>query len=1248
MAVEGTVVEKLIVEWRADYSKLTQDIDKIKDELKKTRSETEQTQKEFREGTKAAEIFGNGLNSIVGKAARAAAAIFSVHKAVGYLKNSIQLAMDVVESDSLFETTMGRWADSTRKWADAMEHSLGVNAFEVRKNVGMWYTMTKSMGLTEEQALNMSKSLVQLKYDLESFYNIEGERAESVIEGMIAGITAPAKQIGVVLTDEVAKRELLAEGIIKQGQAVDSTTMMYGRYLALMKQTETAHGDMARTIDSPANQLRVMQSALRSASLEMGMAFLPIIQTVLPWLQYLAAFIKIVANSLASLFGAKGRKSRTDSKQAELVTSLGGVSHGVAEGEEGWKKYGNTADVALGKARRGVKDLQAAIMGFDQIHKVEDKTLPEGGGNALTPGGISGLDIGNLNADIDDVLGGLDQWLDKTTEIDEQVQSFIDALVNSPIGAFGQTIFDVFSNIYNDILKPLGSWLLENSEWTIGALEGILTGVLGFKVVGAIAGPGSPVAIATGVIAGLAGAIDGFFREHNRLAKLDDLAGRFGDISISIEQAQDWAKDFFYTFESELIDNALTKLSTLKQEFSDWKGAFDGIMSKIYVASVGYELTESDIEDLRKGIDQVISEGKRIARESTMSIPIVFSNVKLPTELSTALFEGYSTLEKDFIRTGERLREAFDNAIADGVISEDEYDVIRKLQIEYQAMLRKMADARSVAALEVIWGENLGFEETPESFKKRQDAANEEAKKLKEAAKELYIDQVAYINAVPNFSDKEKDRFKELMQEHYDSFKIAVDLKNISFETKSLSKIFEDAVTTISKGYDATKIEDLMAKKILITGSPGEKKKSFAEAFLGFDLSKDSYDYGKMHLSGLFDALSIPFATKQNLADFYNSLLPSNADLMKLFKAGYKAGESMPKGVAAGLASIHAVGAASGNAESLLFMLGRKLSESPEAVEMYRKAKRSGEYVNEYYAAGMESGMALPGKVTEETLRLVIEKLEDGTIDFQEALKQLGLDVFDSIEKNKPLLSLSASELAEVIIDSFTTNLPSEAPQELVDWLKSNEDALYEKVAPFLEKGMSLADAVIAAYSKEFSEDKKAIKAAKIWATENTASISNNQSTFANVGKTSAKTFLSNFTSYLKANPLARILETVFGLPSSAKGGGSRKTGSGILRGFSGGGLPEVGEMFIAREAGPEFIGRMGSRTAVANNDQIVAGIEAGVFNAVVAAMGGTRRDSGNTYVIPVYVGGEKLYEVVFDRAKRESIRAGKPLMEGV
>lgn len=61
---------------------------------------------------------------------------------------------------------------------------------------------------------------------------------------------------------------------------------------------------------------------------------------------------------------------------------------------------------------------------------------------------------------------------------------------------------------------------------------------------------------------------------------------------------------------------------------------------------------------------------------------------------------------------------------------------------------------------------------------------------------------------------------------------------------------------------------------------------------------------------------------------------------------------------------------------------------------------------------------------------------------------------------------------------------------------------------------------------------------------------------------------------------------------------------------FATGGFPSAGQMFIAREAGPELVGTIGSRNAVVNNNQIVESVSAGVYRAVKEAMGG--RNSGN------------------------------------
>ena len=73
-------------------------------------------------------------------------------------------------------------------------------------------------------------------------------------------------------------------------------------------------------------------------------------------------------------------------------------------------------------------------------------------------------------------------------------------------------------------------------------------------------------------------------------------------------------------------------------------------------------------------------------------------------------------------------------------------------------------------------------------------------------------------------------------------------------------------------------------------------------------------------------------------------------------------------------------------------------------------------------------------------------------------------------------------------------------------------------------------------------------------------------------------------------------------LDSYTSNGGRGYNGGG--KGFASGGFPDRGQMFIAREAGPELVGTIGGQTAVANNDQIIEGISAGVYNAIMSAGG--------------------------------------------
>ena len=80
---------------------------------------------------------------------------------------------------------------------------------------------------------------------------------------------------------------------------------------------------------------------------------------------------------------------------------------------------------------------------------------------------------------------------------------------------------------------------------------------------------------------------------------------------------------------------------------------------------------------------------------------------------------------------------------------------------------------------------------------------------------------------------------------------------------------------------------------------------------------------------------------------------------------------------------------------------------------------------------------------------------------------------------------------------------------------------------------------------------------------------------------------------------------------------------------YAQGGFPDIGELFLAREAGPELVGKMGGSNAVANNEQIVAGIERGVTNAMLSVMG--QQGSNGPHEVVLNVNGREFFRATYD-----------------
>ena len=130
-----------------------------------------------------------------------------------------------------------------------------------------------------------------------------------------------------------------------------------------------------------------------------------------------------------------------------------------------------------------------------------------------------------------------------------------------------------------------------------------------------------------------------------------------------------------------------------------------------------------------------------------------------------------------------------------------------------------------------------------------------------------------------------------------------------------------------------------------------------------------------------------------------------------------------------------------------------------------------------------------------------------------------------------------------------------------------------------------------------------------------------------------------------------RIKNAVLDFTARLTGKRTKKADGGVFSGgswkpikkYAVGGLPNMGQMFVAREAGPELVGTLGGHTAVMNNDQIVSSVSYGVAQAVkeviqpLVKMGG-----GNNRPIQISLDGKVIFDSTRQSAQEYFNRTGK------
>lgn len=342
----------------------------------------------------------SSAKSLVALGAKATAAVYSLKKVTDVISSWVTESNNYVENMNLFTVAMGEYASDAQKYAESVGEVLGIDPSTWMRNQGVFMTLGKGFGVASDRAAVMSQQLTQLGYDMSSFFNISVEDAMQRLQSGISGELEPLRRLGYDLSQAKLEATALSLGIEKSVSSMTQAEKAELRYYAIMNQVTDSHGDMARTLEAPANQMRILKAQVEQAARALGNIFIPALNAVLPYAIAAVKVIRLLANTIANLVGF----------------TLPEVDYSNI----------NDASNSLEDAADSAKQLKRTLLGIDELNVLGDKTSDED----LTGGGFSfelpTYDfIGEAsNSKINEIVEKMKEWLGITEDIDSWAELF--------------------------------------------------------------------------------------------------------------------------------------------------------------------------------------------------------------------------------------------------------------------------------------------------------------------------------------------------------------------------------------------------------------------------------------------------------------------------------------------------------------------------------------------------------------------------------------------------------------------------------------------------------------------------------------------------------------------------------------------------------------------------------------------------------------------------------------------------------
>lgn len=345
--------------------------------------------------------------SKIGKSAKDSFTKYGYESAEAYADSFSTRALELNEKMSGYKFDSNGYATSTGN------KSLGLDSDQLLQYQAQYAQMADSIGMTGEAALATSKALTMLAGDWSSLRNISFSSSYEKMASALAGQARSVRSLGIDITQaslaETAANIGITTSITKMGQSEKAMLRM----ITMINQSKVAWGDLATTLNTPANQMRMLQQNAQALARTLGNLFLPAVANIIPYVNGLVIALQRLFQWIANFLGIDVSK---------MITSTGGLDDSlgdlVDDSDVGSlaDDAGDTAD-ALDDANESAKKLKKTILAFDELNVLNspDSSTNTGKDDDKSKG-LSNAELGKLNNALLDALKDYEEVWNKAFE----------------------------------------------------------------------------------------------------------------------------------------------------------------------------------------------------------------------------------------------------------------------------------------------------------------------------------------------------------------------------------------------------------------------------------------------------------------------------------------------------------------------------------------------------------------------------------------------------------------------------------------------------------------------------------------------------------------------------------------------------------------------------------------------------------------------------------------------------------------